>query len=279
MKVQFTHKLNSSFCLYTEHQLLNKGQAFENLTDQPLFNSTETRFQGLYNSQSPHPQWVSDSSVDNVVIPTGVSVGGNPVARGTNGLKLDFTRGRACFSSQQNNVTASYAKKDFNFYFIPEEESLLFLETLFNGEKSYSELTKANPLKIVAPCILVNERSSDNKGFSLGGEDETTTMYQATIISDNKFNVDGALSIFKDLNETTFPVVEFEDIPYDVYGDLKSGIYDYTGLYDKYTDPSTYSHIDMVKSSNIKTTSNVEAGKFYVGFTEFTVKNYRFPRL
>src|SRR5690606_32537565 len=135
-----------SFCLYTEHQLLNKGQAFENLTDQPLFPSNKARFQGLQNSQSPHPQWVSDSSVDNVFIPTGVSVGGNPVARGTDGLKLDFTKGRVYFDSQQNDVTVSYSKKDFNFYFIPEEESLLFLETLFNGDKSYSDLTKANPL-------------------------------------------------------------------------------------------------------------------------------------
>lgn len=276
MQPKFNHFLSSSFTLFLENQLLTEGQAYSNISGQ-MFPSNKKKINGLNFYASPHAQWVYDSSISGANIPTGATINNVFTNRGTNSLSLDFFHGGVYTSVNNANIQVNYSKKDFNFYFKPERETELLLETMFNGEISYTDLTANNPTKIIAPCIIINSKNSQNEPFSFGGQDQTESVYQAVILTNNYYHLDGAMSIFRDLNEVYFPIIDFEDIPWDEKGDIKNGEFNYKNLAIKYPNPSQRAIIDRVLVKNVKST-NRGNNNFDIGYAEFRVLSYRYPR-
>lgn len=276
MEPQFNHFISSSFSLFLEHKLLSNGKAYLNLS-QNLFASNKRRINGTNFYASPNAQWVYDSSITGANIPTGAMVNSTFEPRNSN-LSLDFLNGGVFWHQNNANINVSYAKKDFNFYFKPERETLMLLETMFDGKISFEDLTGNNPHNIIAPCIILNSVEGDNKPFSFGGQDQTESKFQAVIITNNSFHLDGALSIFRDLNELYFPVIDFADTPFNERGDLKGGEFNYKALYDKYPNPEQKGVVDRVITKNVKPT-NRGNNNFDVGYAEFKILSYRYPRL
>tara|TARA_R110002153_G_scaffold27815_1_gene85867 strand:- start:7563 stop:8417 length:855 start_codon:yes stop_codon:yes gene_type:complete len=284
MNPQFKHKLGSSLAFFLEHKVLNKGQAYTNVTGE-LYPSNQMPFNGLNFSSSSDAQWVYDSSVLGAAIPTGVSyseiVSGeivtNFIDRDVSGVNLNFMNGGA-YHSGTISGSATYAKKDLNFYFRNEKDVELFMEKSFNSEDPIDPITGSNDLKINAPCVILSHKDGRNNPFALGGMDENESNYQAVVISDNAYLMDGALSIFEDLTQTCFPIIDFEDIPFNIYGDLKNGEFDYTGLYSKYPDSMQQANVDRVIVNTTKISSK-GADNFYLGYAEFRLLCYKFPRI
>ena len=278
MIYQFDHQLSQSLYLFLENQLLSKGEAYTN-TSGELYSSDQTPINGLNFSNSPAPQWVYDSSITGADIPSGVYLDGNFTPRGDNGVNLNFAGGGA-YHSGSYTVTSNYAKKDFNFYLMPQEEVEMILEEAHTKKENKFPLELGESLnyKVNAPCILINSMDSKNDPFAFGGHDETNSNFQATIIADNTFLRDGAISIFRDLNEVCFPVVSEDDTPFNSYGDLKTGSFNYNDLYTKYPNPSQNCTVDRVISTNVRQRSDGRSN-FFLGYAEFRLLNYRYPRV
>ena len=84
MKPQFDNKVMSSFFLWFDNKLLDKGEAFENVTGQ--FYDASEEYQGFSTYASSYSQFVADASITGATIPTGVFVGeNNLVNRGEGG--------------------------------------------------------------------------------------------------------------------------------------------------------------------------------------------------
>ena len=283
MNPQFKHKLGSSLAFFLEHKVLNKGQAYTNVSGD-LYDSDQIPFNGFTFSSSPDAQWVYDSSVSGAIIPSGMNhtevisgVTVNTITSRESGVNLNFLNGGA-YHSGLSSPSAAYAKKDLNFYFRNEKDVELFMEKSFNSEDPIDPITGSNDLKINAPCVIISYKDSKNNPFALGGMDENESNYQAVVISDDPYLMDGALSIFEDLSQTCFPIIDFEDIPFNIYGDLKNGEFNYTGLSSKYSDPIQKANVDRVLS-NTTSISSKGADNFYLGYAEFRLLSYRFPRL
>ena len=99
MNPQFKHKLGSSLAFFLEHKVLNKGQAYTNVSGD-LYDSDQIPFNGFTFSSSPDAQWVYDSSVSGAIIPSGMNhtevisgVTVNTFTSRESGVNLNFLNG------------------------------------------------------------------------------------------------------------------------------------------------------------------------------------------
>lgn len=280
MKPQYDHNLLSSFCLWLDHQILDKGEAYTNIQNSGFYREGNVSIEGnsLTSYNASQTQWVSDSSITGATIPSGVTVNGNFISTGTSGLRIDFLNGRIFVSGQNNTVVGSFAKKDFNIYPSNQHSTQLFLDRAFNGDNVFVPRKGSSIDSFIAPCILVSENTSENQPFAFGGQDTTQKKYSLVSITDNYYNLVGVNSILRDSNEICFPMVSFEDIPFNNYGGLKNGIYSYKQLDQNLSSFNNKAHIRNVRVEPIAESRNNNQGSFFVSFAEFIIEDYRNPR-
>jgi hypothetical protein len=277
IKTQFIHTLTNSFMLWADHTLLKNGEAFENTTGQ-LYNYTDSRLPTSYNVfGSSYKQWVADSSITGATIPSGVYADGVFKGR-ADGLTLDFDNGRVISSgiSTGSTVTGSFAVKDFNFYFTNEDEESLVIET----SKDYSRIgtdlniTYLPPYDSKVPAIFVTNQTQENSPFAFGGLDTTEIKMNMTVFAKNPYQLDGVLGVFADTNDQIFYDVPFEANPYNEYGDLKNGTYNYETLIA--ASGTIQFSVDEVRTS--KMTDSLKRSlqtELYIGFVDMKISTVR----
>lgn len=278
MKPVFHHDFMSSFTLWVDHYLLSEGEAFSNKAG-TLYPYADPRVPDDYEVfASPYKQWVTDESIAGLTVPTGIFADGVEKFRG-DGVVFDYDNGRVLLSGiSPSAVTGAFPVKDFNIYYTNEGEEDLIIENKYKPNHRIFEGTETgiDPYDQVVPAVFLNVPIGQNEPFCFGGMDKTTMRAKAVILAENSYQLDGALSLFQDANERIFKQVPFEDYPYTVYGDLKDGSYNYTGLAAQssvtfYVDDVVVSKLsDRIKRSIIN--------DLYVGFADFEISTHRYPR-
>jgi len=280
MKPQYDHNLGSYLTLYLENKLLDKGEAFTNTTGQ-FFPSDQNTIDNLTFSNSSYSQWVYDKSITGAIVPTGILVNGEEIGRGTNGVSLDFLNGGAYHDALgTSNVSGAFAFKDFNFYFKPENETQVLLRDAFRSKDPLKVLTGSNNLRINAPCIILSSKNSSSSPLAFGGLDEINYNFQALVLTDNAYDLDGALSIFRDTREEYFPVGDFEKIPWNAKGDLKDSDYSYNTMTSSFSGTYDKAFVEnvIINNTNSASSSDDVFSEFNIGLVEFNILVYRFPR-
>jgi len=281
MKPQYQHELMTSFFLWFDHELLQKGEAYSNKTG-TLYAQSDSRLPNSYISlQSNYKQWVNDSSITgaiNPIIPTDFEGSGR-----ANDIVFDFENGRLIETgsvvSAGDTLTGTFAVKDFNVYLTNETEEDLIIENKFKLNSRYGTPTMSGiePYDQVTPAIFLNVEFSRNEGFALGGMDQTKSTIKAVVLADSDYQLDGALSIFTDSARKIVPKIPFSGHPSTEYGDIKGGSYNYSGLTASYTDGSFF--IDDVTVSKFSQRAQTSIpGDIKVGFIDFEISTERFPR-
>ena len=251
MKAQYQHELMTSFMLWFDNQLLQKGEAYSNQTGS-FYYFDDSRLPNSYSTfSSPYKQWVSDSSIIgevNPIIPTSI-IG---VDR-SDGLIFDFENGRIIDTGSNftptENITGSFAVKDFSVYFSNQDEDDLILENAFELNSRYGELLSGvKPYDQVVPAIFLNCEYMRNNGFAFGGEDKTTNTIKGVVFAENSYQLDGVLSIFADSARKVIAKIPFSEYPSTEYGDIKNGSYDYVNLSNTYLDSNPYYIEDVTVS-------------------------------
>ena len=94
MKAQLDNILMSSMIMWIDHQLLNKGEAFQNYNSQ--FYPITNIYNGFYSYGLPFKQVVSDSSISGANLLSGVYVNNSFIKVGQSGLTgINPNQGRA----------------------------------------------------------------------------------------------------------------------------------------------------------------------------------------
>ena len=282
MKETFSHKLFSSFLLWFDYQLLKNGEAYVNQTG--IFYPTVDESLPDYSIYTcPYKQLVYDSSIAGANIISGVHpVGSSSFKnRGTSGLSIDFQNGRVLLNSGVNlpsGFSGSFAKKEFNTYITNFDSSQFIFESVMGNNPNIEITPTGIPSRVyAAPCAILNLANSLNNGFAFGGEDKTTSTIRAVIISQNLWQQDGVLSLFRDTNNLPFPIIPSNEIPINYLGDLKTGYYNYENLVSTYQAPGQMPWIEKVYSSKTSEDAN-KNGNYYVSFLEFDINAVRIPR-
>ena len=285
MKPQYQHDLMTSFMLFIDHHLLDKGEAYSNKTGK-LYYFDDSRLPDSYTVfASPYKQWVNDSSVagdTNPIIPTTIS--GDSTSGRSDGFIFDFENGRIIHTGEGTVNTGqafsgTFAVKDFNVYLTEETEEDLILESNFKINSRYGESQSGiKPYDRVVPAVFISAEEMSNQGFAFGGEDITTNQIKAVVFAENSYQLDGILSIFADTRHKSFQKIPFTGHPSTEYGDVKGGSYNFDNLSTEFSTLSPYTIQEVTTSKFSDKGQQALPGNVKVGFIDFDVIATRFPR-
>jgi len=265
---------------------MTKGDAYKTYTTK-LYNYTDDRLGGgkvVYGS--PYKQWVYDKSITGATIPTGFIIDGASVPTGTSGMRVDYDNGRIIFNSgvsKNLNISGTYSVKEINSYVTDQPEDNLIIENKYVTNSRFT-VTETNiaPYNPVTPCIFASIETAHNSPFAFGGEDETKCIIKVVAFCENLYQLDGVLSVFGDSFNEIFSLIPMTGHPLGEFNEIKTGVY-----------PTGYNYNDLSKNYNSETLfiSHVETSKIrdsvlkelnpilHIGFLDFELKAYRYPRL
>tara|TARA_Y100000004_G_scaffold85462_1_gene95890 strand:+ start:1548 stop:2417 length:870 start_codon:yes stop_codon:yes gene_type:complete len=236
MKPQFDNKVMSSFFLWFDNKLLDKGEAFENVTGK--FYDASEEYGGYSTYASSYSQFVADASITGATIPTGLYVGQDNLVNvgqgGATGLfDINYLDGKAYFSGDQTaDITGSFAIKDFNVYLTNQPEDKILFETKYT-ERNRIDLT---PTGLEAgtktyPVVYLKSMGSSNEPIAFGGQDQTTINVRAIVLAQSQFELDAVGSIFRDTQKTLVPLFDEDEMPFNSFGGYKDKVqYNFTGV-------------------------------------------------
>ena len=229
MKAQYDNQALSSFLLWFDHTLLDDGEAYENTTGQ--FYSVSTEFAGYKTYSSSYSQIVADASITEATIPTGLYVGSNLVNVGqgaaTGLYAIDYNNGRSYWSGdQEDNVTGSFAIKDFNTFLTSRTEDEILFQTQYTNRNMVSSVvpTGLEPNTRTYPVVYIKNDGSTNDPFAFGGQDNTIINLRAIVIADNQFDIDAIGSLFRDQVRKYVRLFEASEMPFNQFGYYKNDV-------------------------------------------------------
>ena len=286
MKAQFDNQVMSSFLLWFDHTLLNKGEAYQNTTGQ--FYSVSDDYYGYNTYASSYSQFVSDSSITGATIPTGLYAGNNLVNVGegaSSGLyAIDYGNGRSYWSgTQSSNVTGSFAIKDFNVYLTSRTEDEILFQSQYTNRNKISSVvpTGLEPDTLTYPVVYIKNDGSNNEPFAFGGQDNTIINVRAIVIADSQFDIDAIGSLFRDRRFDQIGILDPSEMPFNQFGYYRNSQYDYTGIVNgKGSDQQLY--VEDVNISRFDRVLENEVRKFnpnvFSTLIDFEVTKIRTPR-
>lgn len=286
MKPTYSHDVMNSFFLWFDNLLMTKGEAYKTYTTS-FYNYTDDRLgDGKVVYGSPYKQWVYDKSITGATIPSGFTINGSFTPTGVSGMKIDFDNGRIIFNSGVSsnlNISGTYSVKEINSYLtdLPEDTLIIENKYIVNSRFTSTE-TYIHPYNPVTPAVFCSMEDTQNKPFAFGGEDQTTSNIQAVVFCENVYQLDGVLSIFADSFNRTFSKIPMTAHPIGEFGAIKTGVYptgyNYNSLNTAYNN-SQVLFLSNVNTAKIRDDVRKELNpNLYIGFIDFEVKTFRYPR-
>ena len=169
MKPQYQHELMTSFMLWFDHELLQKGEAYSNQTGF-LYYDNDTRLPSSYKAySSSYKQWVNDSSITgetNPIIPTGFN-GANRGATASDEYVTGFTVSNigsaldGYLSTTYGTFDGVYKKRNFSVNGNPVYD----LETDLNHRISKTSTNKWSIKEPNVNRIVWEETSANSSDF------------------------------------------------------------------------------------------------------------------
>ena len=286
MKAQYENKVVSSFLLWFDHVLLTKGEAFTNFGSK--FFDVPTSYYGYETYGSPYKQFVSDSSIANANIITGLYISGSSASHfrevGVQGLEdINFNEGHAYFDHDivASQISGNYSIKDFNVYLTNRiEQDILFESKISLRNKTSQTVTGLAPNVSTYPAVFIKNNGGSNKEFSFGGEEMTRNEIRAIVLADSNFSLDAVCSIFKDKVRENMKLIDEEGYPFNALGGLKNGTsYNYNDLTSNLVEEVYIDEVNVTKYDvgymDGLTNANPEV---YSAILDFELNAARHPR-
>jgi hypothetical protein len=274
MKPGFINELSSSFAMWLDNKILSEAEGYYNysgylnLTEDPFFSDN-------FIYASKYRQWVSDSDVTGAVIPSGFYSGdlANFIPKDADN-RIDYGMGRVISSTINETgkdiFFSQFSVKEFNIYLTYQSETyLLFEDSLLRQTKFNSEIDFFKYNENPYPAIFIKFSDGRNNPFAFGGIDEADWNVRCTILSDSAFKLDSVISCLSDSSHSYLKHIETKNIPFNVFGDIKSGEYSYSGLVDMQTG-NNFVYIDSVEISKFSEKINKTIKEnFWGAFADF----------
>jgi len=287
MKPQFDNQVMSSLLLWFDNTILTKGEAFQNTTGQ--FYNVSAEYAGLDTYSTSYSQIVADASVTGATIPTGLYVGSNLVNVGEGGAtglySIDYNNGRSYWSGTQgNDVTGSFAIKDFNTFLTNSTEDEILFQTQYTNRNKVSTVvpTGLEPGTKTYPVVYLKNDGSHNDPFAFGGQDNTIFRARAIVIADSQFEIDAIGSLFRDQIHSNIGLFTAAEMPFNQYGYYRNDTqFNYTGVVNGKGDAELM-FLEEVNISRFDRVMENEVRKFnpnvYSTLIDFEINKVRFPR-
>lgn len=280
---QYTNQLMSSLLLYVDHKIQKVGSGHQNTNS--IFYDVTDDYSNYYTYAAKFQPFVADSSIPGATIITGIYYNSSFITTGTSGFyDINYKKGQVFFNQPvTGTLSGSFALADFHVELTSEPEETLLFETKFNLKSKTSQtLTGISPDSITYPIIYLRNNGGTCQPFQFGGTDLDVTNVRAMIIADSLFQLDAALGIFKEMYNTPVPLIPANEFPYNAFGGLRSGVYNYDQLTSGHITNNNFAWVDRSfcapYNQSIKVDVQTLNPDVFAGFVELsisTARNYR----
>ena len=293
MKSEFDQNILFSFDLWVEKGLMSDFvKAYKIDLDNAFISGSfsdippsHIAFQGKFRSL------VGEYDVDNPN--SGFFLGNDFITGdydGNGGIYTDYENGRLIFPQASgaeianNPLTANSTVKEVNTYITNDTDAQIIIHSDFKDSATelpyqYGKTGEFDETTYFLPACFISVASSDNKEFSFGGEEDTTTRIRVMVLSFDNYTLDSVLSLFRDTVRKDMTHVPYEDFPYGFSFSIKDFPYSYSNLISGQSNP-VKSHIKNVSVSKIvseRIRENLNKN-ISIGYIDFELCTYRFPR-
>ena len=290
MKSQFDHELLSSFYLWFDDVLVRRNESYIQQTTgisfvQKVAGTSEEADDippNLDAFYAPFRQLVGEGTD----VSSGVYVDGTYVNQGTNGLLIDFNEARVLIDrgvvADGTPITGSFNSKEVNVYITNDSEEELIMNNDFYvddfGNTYLQNREDLNGKKYTLPAAFISYNRSENDPRALGGLEDTQSRIRVVAIVQDNYTLDGMISMFRDAARETFPLIGYDSFPYGEFFHIKTPPYTYTSLVAQ-NKSRAQMYIEDVSTSKLfdKTNKSIPIG-VRIGFLDFNLSSYRFPR-
>ncbi len=297
MNPGYFNQLQASFNLFLNHELAYYGDAYTN-TSGLLYPTSDPNFSQFSIYGAPFRQFVSDSSVVNAVIPSGVyngddfvsslwdsaNINWNDFTQIWNAISgnvaVDYERGRIISPVLLNNPTLAYALKTFNIYSTTLDEADLLIDRAFQIQPQIYQATGAlNYNQEPIPAIYIKLNYGENVPFAFGGLDQSNTTINCIVLADSPYKLDACCTLLNDTARKYFPLFPIADLPFNVFGNMKNGLpYNYNELV-KGQNPSNFIEVKRVRTSKFTENVNKQINRsVWCALVDFELAGQRNPR-
>ncbi|MAF26151.1 hypothetical protein CL634_11365 [bacterium] len=238
MKAQWENKVMSSFLQFVDHEILDKGEAFENTGNN--FYTADSLYNGYYTYTSPFQQLVGDVSIESAhgaLVMDGVYIDGNFKEVGTAAgdaaglIGINHQKGHVYFDEDKgsNIISGNFAVKDYSVLLTSESEENLIFHTKHNlRPKAHQPITGLRYNESTFPIIYIKNAGGTSLPLGLGGTEDVRTDIRAVILSDSAFSLDAVCNILKNTTRKRLPIIE--STPLNAMGAYIGESYNYTEL-------------------------------------------------
>lgn len=278
MQTQFQTVALLSFYAWLDNLLLQKGQAYTNYTSRLYYQADPQVGSNYVAYAAPFKSFVWDSGVSGANILQTVS--GTPgVLNRNSGMIVDYENGRVLLNSSYGKnavISGSYAFKDFNIYFANEtQEKMVFTNKYYLNSRFNRPITGIPPAyNMVTPCLFLSAVTNENLPWAFGGKYNTSIIVTVNILAENQSQLQGAMSMFSDTKDVSFPMLNTTLWPLNSVGDYKSG-YNYEYIKNQYGTPSNLFTITKVRASTVSDYAAIDQS-IWLGTAIFTVEKPRY---
>ena len=236
MIVTNDHLLNSSFVLWVQNLIENRGQA--HTSGSGWFYDTQEIFGGRFSYSLPYQPLISDSSIANANLMTGIYLDNTFITTGVSGLTgINYAKGTVYFNSgityasnpAHNRLSGNFSISDFSYKLTNEPEENLLFETKYSLKPKINQtVTGLGPSDATFPIIYIKPNFSFSKEWALGGTEDITNSYRVIILADSQFALDGATCLIRDRIRSIVPLFTgVSEMPFDAFGGYSAGTYNY----------------------------------------------------
>jgi hypothetical protein len=249
MIITYDHLLSSSFLLWVQNLIENRGQAFSQGSG--WFYDTQEVYGGRFSYSLPYQPLVADSSIANATIMTGIYLDNTFITTGVSGLVgINYQKGDVYFSSgitYSNNpahtrLSGNFSVSEFSYKLTSDpEEHILFATKHSLKPKTYQILTGVGPSEETFPIIYIKQIMSNAREWAFGGIENTTITFRLIVLADSQFALDGVSSLIRDRIRSIVPLMTgVSEMPFNAYGGYSGPIYNYnTTFTGKFSSTNT----------------------------------------
>jgi len=274
---QFDNEVMSSFMLYVDNLIQQKGNAYYNATG--LFYPVSGQYYGRYSYSCPFKQLVNDASLTgNPIVLDSVFLNGNEITVGESGLlSINHYQGSLDFDTKlasSDVLSGSFSVKEFNVYMTSEpEDSLIYEKKFFLNPRYEQSYSGVSPSSLTLPAVFIKKRGGDSQPFCLGTADESLVDVRAIVISDSQYLNDAVCSILKDSHQRRFKILT--DLPLDKRGGYTGMAYNYTGLASSAPIGPLIKDVEETNLTANNSSFKPLINDLYVSFVDFEISYIR----
>jgi hypothetical protein len=273
MRISFDNRLMSSLLLYLDHEVLDGGAAYTNISGR--LYPVSSPYSGLYAYATPFKQLVNDTSIAGASVMSGVYLNGAFVTIGTSGLySINHNQGVAYFTGQLSSsvvVSGRYAVKDINVEITDKAETKTLFETKYIPRLRYNQTISGLDTDVkTLPALYLKYQETEAPPAAFGGIKDNKLKIKGLLLTENESQRISACNILKNLVHRIVPIVT-GSTPFDYLGNFTGVNYNYNSL----TINTDYSPIVLdVKVKDVPLMGEFSSIGTRIASVEFTISTF-----